>query len=259
MAIVDFMNTETGAEILEIIQRCCPAKTSGNILRWQFLLLICHFGLQQIDQDMFRQPELTGSEPYKRCTGGEGFIWGRSMETTNQLNQKQNIYGVFNDYTCTDERGTVTVWNWAVNKEVQMVTPDMIQPIVCTAIDCFQYLPEEWRNRLREQRYEVGEKANCPVYSMAEFEILQSKMEAFMQTIREYHKEILQDSEEIITDMAPSEIKKSASAAGRHIYGLEGLVCLGDVLVKNGWLTPAEEEDCKPGLLIVAHPERCNL
>ncbi|MBQ7827864.1 MAG: hypothetical protein IJ386_06315, partial [Clostridia bacterium] len=123
-------------------------------------------------------------------------------------------------------------------------------PIVCTAVDCYEYLPEQWKERLNELGYSYNGKANFAVWTMEEYNELQRILRDCTETIVELNNKTVEIAAEITADLAPTHIRKTAEYVGAFVYRFNSIENLVDTLFDMGWVKSVEDKD-KPAVCVV--------
>ena len=140
-----------------------------NLARWQKVLLCMHFSLMETEDYL--------KNTYGQSTeNGLGVVWGRSFEKPADANLPQGIQGIYGGCEASDGRGTVIAMNFEQTLNAQWFEYGMTDPVVCTAVDCYEYLPENWKKTLADAGYADGGKANFTVWTQKEFEELRTML-----------------------------------------------------------------------------------
>ena len=144
-----------------------------NLMRWQKVLMCLHFSLINSQDNLDKNyGKLPSDGPYSLVNGGggHGIIWGRNKETIpNNDNSLEGIQGIYNGCPSTDKRGSVIAMNFIQTLNAQEFQGNMTDPVVATAVDCYDYLPDAWKNYIEEKGYAKNGKSNFTVWTNDEF------------------------------------------------------------------------------------------
>ncbi len=221
-----------------------------NLLRWQKLLLCLHFSLSNTNEGA--DDDLPEDGPYSLVNGGggRGVIWGRSRKKDELGDEPEGIQGVYNLCPAQDGRGSVIAMNFSQVLNGQKFLRDMIDPIVCTAVDCFAYLPGEWRRRLDESGYAIDGKPNFPVYTREEYNELSGILKEGIAAVSELNSRTAETAARITADLAPAHIRKNAEYVGSIIYRFKAIENLVNALYDMRWVDAVDDSE-KPAVCVV--------
>lgn len=214
-----------------------------NLARWQKVLLCLHFSLME-------------TEDYLKTTYGQstenglGVVWGRSFEKPADANLPTGIQGIYGGCEASDGRGDVIAMNFQQTLNVQWFEYGMTDPVVCTAVDCYEYLPDNWKKILADMGYAENGKANFPVWTKAEYEELRTMLGECSSIVSELNRRTSEIAAAITADLAPAHIRKTAEYVGAFVYRFHSIDHLVKTLFEMGWLKPVDEK-AKPAICVV--------
>ena len=226
--------------------------TDENLSRWQKLLLCLSFALNVTENYIEEKyGELPKDGPYSLVNGGggQGIVWAYE-DTTCEYGSKNRIRGIYDDCPSSDGRGTVIAMNFSQTLNAQHFQVQMTDPIVCTAVDCYEYLPEDWKERLEKLGYANNGKANFAVWTMEEYSELQRILRECTEAIVELNNKTVEIAAEISADLAPTHVRKTAEYVGAFVYRFNSIENLVDILFEMGWVKPVDNKD-KPAVCVV--------
>lgn len=87
-----------------------------------------------------------------------------------------------------DGRGSVIAMNFRQTLNAQHFEGNMTDPLVCTAVDCYEYLPKDWKERLDKLGYADNGKANFAVWTAEEYEKLQKMLGECISIVSELNR-----------------------------------------------------------------------
>lgn len=223
-----------------------------NLSRWQKLLLCLSFALNVTENHIEEKyGDLPKDGPYSLVNGGggQGIVWAYEDTTCEYVN-KNRIRGIYGDCPSSDGRGTVIAMNFKQTLNAQHFQMQMTDPIVCTAVDCYEYLPEDWKERLEKLGYANNGKANFAVWAAEEYTELKRILRECTEAIAELNNKTVEIAAEIAADLAPTHIRKTAEYVGAFVYRFNSLEDLVDALFEMGWVKPVDDKD-KPAICVV--------
>lgn len=224
-----------------------------NLARWQKILLCLHYSLIDTEDDLNNNyGELPSDGPYSFVNGGggQGIIWGRSTESTVADELPNGIQGIYNGCHSDDGRGKVIAMNFRQTLNAQNFGGHMTSPLVCTAVDCYEYLPTEWKNILDELGYAEDGKANFAVWTTEEYEELRKILCECISIISELNRKTSNIAAEVTADLAPAHICKTAEYVGAFVYRFNSTENLVNTLFEMGWLKAVDNKE-KPAVCVV--------
>ena len=226
-----------------------------NLARWQKLLLCLHYSLIETEDDIENNyGELPKDGPYSLVNGGggQGIIWGRSTENVVGDKLPRGIQGIYNDIPSSDNRGSVIAMNFKQTLNAQSFEGEMTTPVVCTAVDCFEYLPNDWQKVLAELHYAKDGKANFAVWTYADYSELQAMLRECISLVSELNRKTAELAAHVTADLAPAHIRKTAEYVGAFVYRFNSIENLVNTLFDMGWLKSVEEYE-KPAICVVTN------
>ena len=224
-----------------------------NLARWQKLLLCLHYSLTNTENDLEKNyGELPEDGPYSLVNGGggRGIIWGRSTENVVGDQLPRGIQGIYNGCLANDKRGSVIAMNFRQTRNAQHFEGHMTDPIVCTAVDCFEYLPKDWQKLLNDRHYAKDGKANFAVWSGKEYDELPQVLGECISIVSELNRKTAELAATIIADLAPSHIRKNAEYVGAFVYRFSSIDKLVSMLYEMDWIKAVDDTD-KPAVCVV--------
>ncbi len=214
-----------------------------NLARWQKILLCLHFSLMETEDSL--------KNTYGQSTeNGLGVVWGRSFEKPADANLPQGIQGIYNRCEASDHRGDVIAMNFEQTLNAQQFEYGMTDPIVCTAVDCYEYLPEKWQKILADMGYADGGRANFPVWTKAEYEELRTMLGGCTSLVSELNRRTSEIASAITADLAPAHIRRTAEYVGAVVYRFHSIDNLVNTLFAMEWLKPVDDQ-AKPAICVV--------
>ena len=224
-----------------------------NLARWQKMLLCLHWSLIDTENDLDKNyGELPKDGPYSLVNGGggHGIIWGRSTENIVGDKLPRGIQGIYNGSPASDHRGSVIAMNFKQTLNAQHFEGQMTDSLVCTAVDCFDGLPNEWKDRLEKFGYTDNGKANFAVWTYEEYDELRKMLDECVSVVSELNRKTAEIAANIVADLAPSHIRKTAEYVGAFVYRFNSLDNLVNTLFDMGWLNAVGDKD-KPAVCVV--------
>ena len=226
---------------------------NANLARWQKLLLCLHFSLINTENDLEKNyGGLPKDGPYSLVNGGggQGFIWGRSTENVVGDKLPEGIQGIYNGCLASDGRGSVIAMNFRQTLNAQEFGGYMTDPIVCTAVDCFEYLPQDWQKVLDDLGYAKDGKANFAVWSNKEYDELQQILNECISIVSDLNRNTAEIAANITADLAPSHIRQTAEYVGAFVYRFYSIDKLVSKLYEMDWIKAVEGNE-KPAVCVV--------
>ncbi|MBS5843539.1 MAG: sigma-70 family RNA polymerase sigma factor [Clostridiales bacterium] len=227
--------------------------SNKNLARWQKLLLCLHWSLIDTENDLDKNyGELPKNGPYSLVNGGDGsgIIWGRSTENVVGDKIPRGIQGIYNGAPSGDGRGSVIAMNFRQTLNTQHFEGNMTDPLVCTAVDCYEYLPKDWKERLDKLGYADNGKANFAVWTAEEYEKLQKMLGECISIVSELNRKTSELAANVTADLAPTHIRKTAEYVGAFVYRFNSIENLVNTLFDMGWLKAAHDKE-KPAVCVV--------
>ena len=224
-----------------------------NLARWQKVLLCLHWALINTENALEKTyGELPKDGPYSLVNGGggHGIIWGRSTETAVGDKLPREIQGIYNGCPSDDKRGSVIALNFRQTLNAQHFEWQMIDPVVCAAVDCFEYLPEDWQKVLTELSYVKDGKANFSVWTKEEYDELRKMLGECIALVSELGCKTSALAASITSDLAPTHIRKTAEYVGAFVYNFNSIENLVNALFEMNWLKAVDEKE-KPAICVV--------
>ncbi len=219
-----------------------------NQTRWNKTLLALHFAIASREKITGKLPE---NGPYSLVNGGggRGVVWGRCIGSTPK-NDLEQIRGIYNGCLSNDKRGSVIAMNFGQVKETQQFSSNFTDPLVATAVDCFEYLPDEWKKILDAYGFVENRKANFPVYTYEEYKNLEKILERSISILYNLGEKVTKIASEIMADFAPVHIKEHAEYVGSFIHSLDIAQSVVNELYGMNYLKPVEN-GFKPAMCVV--------
>lgn len=224
-----------------------------NLARWQKLLLCLHYSLIDSGNDFEKTyGELPKDGPYSLVNGGggHGIVWGRSNENVVAEEQPSGIQGIYNSCPSSDKRGSVIAMNFRQTLNAQHFETQMTDPVVCTAVDCFEYLSKDWQKVLGDFGYSKNGKANFAVWTQEEYDQLKQILQESISIVSDLNSKTAKLAANITADLAPSHIRKNAEYVGAFIYRFNSIENLVNTLFDMDWLKSVDEKE-KPAICVV--------
>ena len=216
-----------------------------NLARWQKVLMCMHFALMETENTL-------KNKYGKIAENRKGVIWGRSFESSVQEKLPQGIQGIYNGCESSDKRGSVIAMNFRQTLNAQHFEYGMTDPIVCTAVDCFEYLPKDWQKVLDERGYAKDGKANFAVWSYREYEELKQILHECISVVADLNRKTAEIAANITADLAPSHIRPTAEYVGALVYRFYSIDKLVDKLFEMDWINPVADNE-KPAICAVKY------
>lgn len=211
-----------------------------NLARWQKVLLCLHFSLMETEYDIKNSYEESAA----------GVTWGRSFKDDADNKLARGIQGIYNGCESGDRRGIVIAMNFRQTLNSQWFEYGMTDPIVCTAVDCFEYLPNDWKERLENLGYANDRKANFTVWTNEEYNELRSILGECIDVVSELNRKTSELAAAVTADLAPSHIRKTAEYVGAVVYRFNAIENLVNTLFNMNWLKAADDKE-KPAVCVV--------
>ena len=224
-----------------------------NLAHWQKLLLCLHYSLIDTENDLEKNyGELPKDGPYSHVNGGggHGIIWGRSTENIVGDKLPRGIQGVYNGCPASDKRGSVIAMNFRQTLNAQHFEGQMTDPIVCTAVDCFEYLPKDWQKVLNDLHYAKDGRANFAVWSSQEYDELQQILNECISIASDLNRKTAEIAANITADLAPSHIRKTAEYVGAFVYRFNAIENLVNTLLDMNYLALVDDM-AKPAICVI--------
>ena len=196
--------------------------------------------------------ELPKDGPYSLVNGGggHGIIWGRSTENVVGDKLPRGIQGIYNGCPASDGRGSVIAMNFRQTLNAQHFEGQMTDPIVCTAVDCFEYLPKDWQKVLNDLHYAKDGKADFAVWSNEEYDELKQMLQECITIVSDLNRKTAELAANITADLAPSHIRKNAEYVGAFVYRFYSIDKLVSRLFEMDWVKAVEDNE-KPAVCVV--------
>jgi hypothetical protein len=226
---------------------------NANLAHWQKLLLCLHYSLINTENDLEKNyGELPKDGPYSLVNGGggHGIIWGRSTENVVGDKLPRGIQGIYNGCSASDKRGSVIAINFRQTLNAQHFEGQMTDPVVCTALDCYEHLTKDWKERLDKLGYAKDGKANFAVWTNGEYDELRKMLDACISIISELNRETAEIAAEVTADLAPAHIRQTAEYVGAVVYRFRSVENLVNTLFDMGWLKSVDDQE-KPAVCVV--------
>lgn len=128
----------------------------------------------------------------------------------------------------------------------------MTDPIVCTAVDCFEYLPKDWQKDLNDLGYAKDGTANFTVWSYKEYNELQQILHECISVVSDLNRKTAEIAANITADLAPSHIRKTAEYVGSLVYRFYSIDKMVSKLCEMDWIKPVADND-KPAICVVKY------
>ena len=224
-----------------------------NLAHWQKILLCLHYSLIDTENDLEKNyGELPKDGPYSLVNGGggHGIIWGRSTENVIGEKLPRGIQGIYNGCPSNDNRGSVIAMNFRQTLNAQHFEGHMTDPVVCTAVDCYEYLPMEWQKILSDLGYAKNGNANFAVWTNEEYDELRKKLNECISILSELNRKTSELAGSITADLAPTHIRKTAEYVGAFVYRFNSIENLVNALFDIGWLKTVDSKE-KPAVCVV--------
>ena len=216
-----------------------------NLARWQKVLMCMHFALMETENTL-------KNKYGKIAENCKGVVWGRSFESSVQEKLPQGIQGIYNGCESSDKRGSVIAMNFRQTLNAQHFEYGMTDPIVCTAVDCFEYLPKDWQKVLDERGYAKNGTANFAVWSNKEYDELQQILYECISVVTDLNRKTAEIAANITADLAPTHIRQTAEYVGALVYRFYSIDKLVSKLSEMDWISPVTDSD-KPAICVVKY------
>lgn len=237
----------------EFIARFGDRFANENLARWQKILLCLHWSLIDTENHLDKNyGELPKDGPYSLVNGGggHGIVWGRSTENVVGDKLPRGIQGIYNGSPASDHRGSVIAMNFKQTLNAQHFEGQMTDPLVCTAVECFDSLPNDWKDRLENLGYAEQGKANFAVWTYEEYDELRKMLGECISVVSELNRQTSEIAATVTADLAPAHIRKTAEYVGAFVYRFNSLDNLVNTLFDMGWLNAVGDKD-KPAVCVV--------
>lgn len=224
-----------------------------NLARWQKVLMCLHYSLIDTENSLEKNyGKLPSDGPYSFVNGGggHGIIWGRSKENSVSDNLPNGIQGIYNGCPSGDGRGSVIAMNFEQTLNVQHFEGGLTDSVVCTAVDCYDHLPDDWKKRMEMLGYANNGKANFAVWSTQEYGELRTVLEKCITIVSELNRKTSEIAATVTADLAPAHIRQTAEYVGAFVYRFNSIENLVDALCDMDWLKPARNNE-KPTICVV--------
>lgn len=224
-----------------------------NLARWQKLLLCLHWSLIDTENHLTTNyGELPDDGPYSLVNGGggSGIIWGRSTENVVGDKLPRGIQGIYNGVPSGDGRGSVIAMNFRQTLNAQRFEGNMTDPVVCTAVDCYAYLPKDWKERLSKLGYTDNGKPNFAVWTAEEYDKLREILGKCTAIVSNLNRKTSEIAANVTADLAPAHIRKTAEYVGAFVYRFNSIENLVNALFDMGWLKAVSDKE-KPAVCVV--------
>ena len=140
--------------------------------------------------------------------------------------------------------------NFRQTLNAQHFEGQMTDPIVCTAVDCFEYLPKDWQKVLNDLHYAKDGRANFAVWSNEEYDELQQMLQECIAIVSDLNRKTAELAANITADLAPSHIRKNAEYVGAFVYRFYSIDKLVSKLFEMDWVKAVEDTE-KPAVCVV--------
>ena len=224
-----------------------------NLARWQKILLCLHWSLINTENDLEKNyGDLPKDGPYSLVNGGggRGIIWGESAESVVGDKLPSGIQGIYNGCEASDKRGSVIAMNFKQTLNAQHFEGQMTDPVVCTAVGCYEYLPKNWQKTLEELGYSKEGKANFAVWTNEEYDELQKILSECISVVSDLNQKTAELAANVTADLAPAHIRKTAEYVGAFVYRFNSIENLVNNLFDMGWLKTVDDNE-KPAVCVV--------
>ena len=224
-----------------------------NLARWQKILLCLHHALVYTENDLEKNyGALPEDGPYSLVNGGggRGIVWGRSTENVVGDKLPRGIQGIYNGCPSNDKRGSVIAINFRQTLNAQHFEGQMTDPVVCTAVNCYEYLPDDWKKRLDNLGYVIDGKANFAAWTYEEYKEIEEILKDCIYLVCELNRKTSELAASITADLAPAHIRNTSEYVGALVYRFNAIENLVNVLFDMNWLKPADNKE-KPALCVI--------
>ena len=217
--------------------------SNENLARWQKVLMCMHFSLMETEGNL--------KTSYGKSMKNElGVVWGRSFDDPGNDKLPQGLQGIYNGCSANDKRGSVIAINFRQTLNAQHFEYGMTDPVVCTALDCYEHLTKDWKERLDKLGYAKDGKANFAVWTNGEYDELRKMLDACISIISELNRETAEIAAEVTADLAPAHIRQTAEYVGAVVYRFRSVENLVKTLFDMGWLKSVDDQE-KPAVCVV--------
>ena len=217
-----------------------------NLLRWQMIMLYSHFAMLQAENKFSELPS-DGAYSLVNGGGGKGFIWGRCI--TDEKSEHE-IKGIYNNCPSHDGRGRGIAFNFKQIVHAQHFQANMIDPISCTGVGCFAYLPDDCRSWITKLGYEKNGSPNFPVYTDGEYRKLPDKLMSGIKIFTELFNKTGMIAAEVTAQHSPEHIRKNAEKVGDFTYKFYSIAKIVEELYREHWLKAVDKSD-KPAMCLI--------
>lgn len=237
----------------EFIKQYGACFENENLLRWQVVMLCCHFSMCRTDTEIAEKyGEYPDDGPYSLINGrgGRGFVWGRCM--TGGDEDKHDFEGIYNNCPASDGKGSVIAFNFSQIVNGQHLVTKMIDPVSCVGVGCFDELSVDWKKWMSELGYVKNGIPNFSVYSEDEYKNLTEILKNGIDIFTRLNRKIYTIAAQISTEHTPDHIRKVAEHVGSFVYRFNGLGFIAAELYHMGWLKNINDTD-KPAMCVIKH------
>ena len=140
--------------------------------------------------------------------------------------------------------------NFRQTLNAQHFEGQMTDPIVCTAVDCFEYLSADWQQILTELGYANEGKANFAVWSYEEYNELQYILRECISIVSDLNRRTAELAAKTTADLAPSHRRKTAEYVGAFVYQFNSAENLVNILFEMDWLKKVNNKE-KPAVCVI--------
>lgn len=215
-----------------------------NLTRWQKVLMCLHYSLMDTERDVKKY--------YRKSADGNelGVIWGRSFEGNTDDELPKGIQGIYNGCPSGDGLGGVIAMNFRQVLNAQHFEFGMTNHVVCTAVDCYEQLSKEWKERLDKLGYADHGKANFAVWIQEEYRELREMLGESIALVSELNRKTSEIAASVTADLAPAHIRETAEYVGAVVYRFRSIENLVNALFDLNWLSAVENRE-KPAICVV--------
>ena len=238
----------------EFEQRFGERFANENLSRWQKLFLCLYFSLNVTENHVEEKyGELPNDGPYSLVNGGggQGIVW-MYEDITSEYRTDRGIRGIYNCSSTCDVSANVIAMNFKQTLNAQHFTGDMTDPMVCTATNLYDNLPENNKQMLNKLGYASNGKANFAVWTAEEYAALQRILRDCTEAIVELNSKTIEIAAEVTADLAPTHIRKTAEYVGAFVYRFNSVENLVDTLYDMGWVKAVDHKE-KPAICVVKY------
>ncbi len=212
--------------------------SSESLARWQKMLLCVHYSLMENEKEI------------KSSYNKQGAIWGRCFENEVRDNTPKGIQGFYNGCLSTDTRGSVIAINFEQTLNAQHFEFGMTDPLVATAVGCFEQVPKEWKEQLDKEGYTQNGKPSFSVWTKKEYHELRKMLSNSISILSELNRKTSELAASITSDLAPAHIRETARYVGAVVYRFNAIDNLVKTLFDMNWLKATDDKD-KPAICVV--------